>query len=49
MLLPIGPVRAAALKQARHKEVAARVDDWINSRGLQSPILDETSSTDTGV
>lgn len=36
-LLPHGPVREAALRRARQAETGARINDWINSPGLQAP------------
>jgi hypothetical protein len=41
-LLPYGPVRNAALKKARQIEVAAHMDDWLNSPGLRPPKNDDT-------
>lgn len=35
--LAFGSVRHAALKQARHIEAEAHMDDWINSPGLRPP------------
>jgi hypothetical protein len=39
-LLSFGPVRDAALRQARQSEAAAYMDDWLNSPGLQPPKKD---------
>jgi hypothetical protein len=36
-LLPPGALRDAALKRARQAEAAAKVDEWLNSPGLQPP------------
>jgi hypothetical protein len=36
-LLPYGPVQDAAIKRARQIEVAAHMDDWLNSPGLRPP------------
>lgn len=36
-LLPFGASRHAALKKARQAEVAAHMDEWLNSPGLKSP------------
>ena len=35
--LPPGPEREAMAKKARQAEIAAEVDGWINSPGLQPP------------
>ena len=35
--LPPGPERDALLKKARQTEIAAHLDDWANSPGLQPP------------
>jgi hypothetical protein len=40
-LLPFGPVRDAALKKARQTEVAAHMDDWLESPGLLPPERDD--------
>jgi hypothetical protein len=32
-----GPERDALLKRARQAETASRIDEWVNSRGLQPP------------
>jgi hypothetical protein len=40
-LLPVGPVRDAALKKARAVEAAAHMDDWLRSPGLQPPKNDD--------
>jgi hypothetical protein len=36
-LLRHGPVRDATVKKARQFEAAARIDEWLNSPGLQPP------------
>jgi hypothetical protein len=36
-LLPPGVVRDATIRAARQAYTAARLDNWINSPGLQSP------------
>ena len=38
--LPFGPSRHAALKKARQAEVAAHMDEWLNSPGLAPPNSD---------
>ena len=35
--LPIGEERNALLKKARQADVAAHIEDWLNSPGLKSP------------
>ncbi len=35
--LPPGPERDALIKKLRQADVAARLDDWANSPGLQPP------------
>ncbi|SHN86011.1 hypothetical protein [Bradyrhizobium erythrophlei] len=35
--LPPGPERDALLKKARQTEIAAHLDEWANSPGLQPP------------
>lgn len=35
--LPPGPEREALIKKARQADVAAHLDDWAKSPGLQSP------------
>ena len=35
-LLPVGPVRDAALTRARQLDAAADMDDWLTSPSLQS-------------
>jgi hypothetical protein len=35
--LPIGEERDALLKKARQADVAAHIEDWLNSPGLKSP------------
>jgi hypothetical protein len=35
--LPPGPEREAQLKRARQADVAAHLDEWVNSPGLQPP------------
>ena len=37
MQMPFGPGRDAALKKARQLGVAAKLDEWLNSPGLQPP------------
>jgi len=34
---PPGPERDALLREARRAETAARIDEWVSSRGLQPP------------
>lgn len=36
-LLPMGREREALLKKARQTEVAAHINEWLASPGLQSP------------
>ena len=36
-LLPYGPLRQATLKRARETEIAAHLEDWLSSPGLQPP------------
>jgi hypothetical protein len=45
-LLPVGPVRDAALKKARQAEAAAHMDDWLGSPGLQRTKNDDTRGPD---
>jgi hypothetical protein len=35
--LPPGPEREDLLKRASRADTAAHIDEWVNSRGLQSP------------
>ena len=35
--LPAGAERDDLLKRARQADVASNIDDWANSKGLQSP------------
>jgi hypothetical protein len=35
--LPHGEERAALLKKARQADVAANIEEWLNSPGLKSP------------
>ena len=35
--LPPGPEREDLLKRASRADTAARIDEWVNSSGLQSP------------
>ena len=35
--LPPGPERQALLRQARETKIAAELEDWLNSPGLQPP------------
>jgi hypothetical protein len=41
-MLPSGPVRDAAIQQARQAEAAANMDEWLNSSGLQPPKKHDT-------
>lgn len=41
-LLPSGPVRDAALKNARRAEAAAYMDEWLSSPGLRPPKKNDT-------
>ena len=35
--LPPGPERDELIRKARQAETASRIDDWVNSPGLQPP------------
>lgn len=41
-LLAYGPQRDAILKKARQTEIAAHLEDWLNSPGLRPPKKDDT-------